>query len=301
MKRSFLGALALMFLQGAALAALNVVATLTEIGALVEEVGGTRVKVESLARGDEDPHSIAAKPSHSRRMSKADLLVYNGLELEIGWLPLLIEGARNPRILEGNSSHLNLSDFIHPLEIPEFVDRSLGDVHPEGNPHFTLDPGLYPDLARVLSERLAVLDPDGADYYAERLDSFVQRWNRRLLDWQQRLEPLKGVEVVAYHNLWSYAARRFDFEIIGHVEDRPGIPPTPKHVAVLQTRVRAENVKLLLYSDLVHPEIPKRFAERAGCKSLRLPQSVNSREDTENLFDWFELWVSLLEGAIKEG
>nr|MBC8367747.1 zinc ABC transporter substrate-binding protein [bacterium] len=271
MKRSLFAALALLLMQGAAFAEIKVVATLTEIGALVEEIGGERVSVSTLARGDEDPHAIAAKPSHSRRMSRADLLVYNGLELEVGWLPLLIEGARNPRILDGSSGHLNLSDFIEPLEVPEHVDRSQGDVHPQGNPHFTVDPGLYPDLARAIAARLTQLDPEGKDHYASRLTKFTTRWQAQLVDWQHRLECLAGLKVVAYHSQWAYSARRFGFEIVDHVENHPGIPPSPRHIKALQKRIQRENIPLLIYSDLIHPETPERFAKRAGCKTAMLP------------------------------
>ncbi len=301
MRRSLYAALALLLLQGAASAELKVVATLTEIGALAKELGGNRVNVSILARGDEDPHAIAAKPSHSRRMSRADLLVYNGLELEVGWLPLLIEGARNPKILDGSPGHLNLSDFIEPLEVPEHVDRSQGDVHPQGNPHFTVDPGLYPDLARALSAKLKELDPQGESYYSERLADFLSRWEARMADWHGRLEFLKGRRVVAYHNQWTYTARRFGFEIVDHVENRPGIPPSPRHILTLRKRIVREGIPLLIYSDLVHAEVPERFAVKSGCKALGLPQAVGSRDGTDDLFEWFELWVTIMESSNREG
>lgn len=300
MKKAVLSLACLLLLGGQASADLKIVATLTEIGSLAEELGGDRVVVASLARGDEDPHSIAAKPSHSRRLSRADLLVYNGLELEIGWLPLLIEGARNPRILEDGSGHLDLSGHVTALEVPEQVDRSLGDVHPQGNPHFTLDPGLYPDLARALSAKLVKLDPAGRDYYDQRLASFLKRWEAKLGEWKQRLSFLSGLKVVAYHNQWAYAARCFDFQIVEHVENRPGIPPSPRHVLGLQKRIRSEEIPLLIYSDLICAEVPERFASRAGCKAVCLPQSVGSREDAGDLFAWFELWVSIMENSNRK-
>ncbi|MDP6419152.1 MAG: metal ABC transporter substrate-binding protein [Candidatus Krumholzibacteria bacterium] len=295
MKKLVTAIFALLFLQSAEASRLHVVATLPEIASLAMELGGERVKVVSLARGDEDPHSIAAKPSHSRRLSSADLLVYNGLELEVGWLPLLLEGARNPGILDGNPGHLNLSEFIEVLEVPEILDRSHGDVHPGGNPHFTVDPGVYPDLALALSGKLRELDPDSGDYYSKRLADFLARWESRMEDWHRRLFFLKGREIVSYHNQWAYSARRFGFEILDHVENLPGIPPSPRHLLNLQERIREEGIPLLIYSDLVHAEMPERFASMAGCRALGLPQSVGSREGTGDLFDWFELWVTVLE------
>ncbi len=301
MEIKIIALLALLLLQGPAYGELKIVATLAELGALVEEVGGDRVSVSTLARGDEDPHAIAAKPSHSRRMSRADLLVYNGLELEIGWLPLLIEGARNPRILEDNPGHLNLAEIIEPLEVPIHVDRNQGDVHPDGNPHYTVDPGLYPDLARALSERLTLLDPEGKSHYAERLAAFTSRWQTHMEDWQRRLERMAGLNVVAYHSQWAYSAKRFGFKIVDHVENQPGIPPSPRHIKALQKRIEREEIPLLIYSDLIHPETPERFAKRAGCKTVMLPQAVGSRKGVDDLTTWFELWVSLLEDAMKEG
>ena len=300
MRKLLLALLLALLTAGQAGAELKIVATLTEIGALAEELGGERVSVQSLARGDEDPHAIAAKPSHSRRLSRADLLVYNGMELEIGWLPLLVEGARNPRVLAGSPGDLDLSQFIAPLEVPEHVDRSMGDVHPEGNPHYTVDPGLYPDLARGLSARLVELDPAGADYYAERLEVFLAHWERHMGDWTRRLEPLRGERLVAYHQMWAYPAARFGFEIAGHVEDRPGIPPTPRHLLELERLVESEGIRLLVYSDLVRSGGPERFAERAGCRALQLPQSLGSREGAGDLVSWFERWVAALETFAEE-
>jgi zinc/manganese transport system substrate-binding protein len=301
MNVKLLALVAVLAFQSTAFAELKIVATLTEIGALVEEVGGDRVSVNTLARGDEDPHAIAAKPSHSRRMSHADLLVYNGLELEVGWLPLLLDGARNPRIFDNSPGHLNLAEFIEPLDVPDHVDRNQGDVHPDGNPHYTVDPGLYPILARAISTRLTLLDPEGSNYYAARLANFLSLWQEHMEDWYRRLECMDGIQVVAYHSQWAYSARRFGFQIVDHVENQPGIPPSPRHIRELQHLVEDEKIPLLIYSDLIHPETPRRFADRAGCKAIMLPQAVGSREGVDDLFSWFELWVSLLEKAMKEG
>ncbi len=291
----------LLALPGAALAKLQVVATLPEIAALAEEIGDERVEVRALVWGDEDPHVLSAKPSHSRHLMKADLLVYNGLQLEVGWLPLLLQGARNSDIQEGRPGHLDLSESIAPLEIPAGgVDRSQGDVHPEGNPHFTVDPGVYPALARALAERLAALDPGGAAFYEKRLAAFVAGWEPRLAAWRERLAFLAGVRIVTYHKQWEYAARRFGFEIVDYVENRPGIPPSPRHIAELQERIRREEIPLLIYSDLVHADSPEKLARRGGARALALPQSVGSREGTETLTGWFETWVSLLEAAGRE-
>ncbi|MFH1679339.1 MAG: zinc ABC transporter substrate-binding protein [Candidatus Eisenbacteria bacterium] len=292
--------LALSF-AGSAEAKLRVVTTLTEIGALVREIGGDRVEVVPLAKGHEDPHTLPAKPSHSRRMMEADLLVYNGLQLEVGWLPLLIEGARNTRIRPGSKGILDLSSFIDPVEVPAAsVDRSMGDVHPEGNPHYTVDPSVYPALAKGIAGRLSEIDPEGAPLYAERLAGFERRWDEKLAGWKARLSFLENEPVVTYHKQWEYLARTLGFRIIDNVENKPGIPPSPRHIADLEARIRAENVRWLIHSDLIDSANLGKLAARSGCRAVALPQAVDSREGTGDLFSWFETLVSVLESA-REG
>ena len=290
------------FIAGAAGAKkLNVVATLPEIGALVEEIGGDRVKVEVLAKGNEDPHFLPAKPSHSRRMMKADLVVYNGMQLEVGWLPLLIDGARNSAIRWGGPGNLSLARFVEPLEVPAgSIDRSMGDIHPEGNPHFTADPSVYPDLARGIADRLIRIDPDGTEEYEKRLASFIERWDKLLAGWKKRLEPIAGMRVVTYHQQWEYMARAFDLQIVDQIEDRPGIPPAPRHLNDLEKRIAEEGIRWIFYSDLVYREIPEKMAGRTGCRAVALPHSVDSRKGTGDLESWFETLVSILASTRKE-
>lgn len=281
-------------------ATLEVVATLPELALLAEAVGGERVTVTALARGDEDPHTLAAKPSHSRRLLKADLVVYNGLQLEVGWLPLLLQGARSPALLAGGRGNLDLATAIEPLEVPTgSVDRSQGDVHPEGNPHYTVDPGLYPDLADAIAERLAELDPAGAADYRARAAAFRADWEPRLAAWQARLAPATGKRLLTYHKQWEYFARRFGLRIVDYIEDRPGIPPTPRHVGELVDRIKAGGVDLVVYADLTHPEVPEKLAARAGCKALALPQSPGSRDGTATLVTWFDTLIGALAGALS--
>jgi len=286
---------------GAAEARLSVVATIPEIGALVEEIGGDRVKVTVLAKGNEDPHILPAKPSHSRKMMKADLVVYNGMQLEVGWLPLLIDGARNSSIRWGGPGNFSLAQFIEPLDVPTGgVDRSMGDIHPEGNPHFTVDPSVYPDLARGIADRLARIDPEGAEEYQERLASFTERWDERLAGWKKRLEPIAGMPVITYHQQWEYLARTFDLRIVDQIEDRPGIPPTPRHLTDLKKRIAEEGIRWIFYSDMFYKEIPEKLAGRTGCRAVALPQSVGSRDGTGDLESWFETIVSILESTRGE-
>jgi zinc/manganese transport system substrate-binding protein len=279
---------------GAADAKVHVVATLTEIGALAREIGGERVEVAVLARGNEDPHFLAAKPSHSRRMMEADLLIYNGLQ--VGWLPLLVEGARNPKIRPGTPGDLDLSRAVQAIEVPSGnVDRSMGDIHPEGNPHYTVDPSLYPTLARAVADRLSSIDPDGAETYGARLADFERRWSEKMADWKGRLAFLEGRSVVAYHKQWEYFARTFGLGIVDQVEDKPGIPPTPRHIGDLEATIRSRSIPWILLSDLNDPGNVEKLADRSGCRVLVLPQAVDSREGTGDLFAWFDALVGVFE------
>ena len=285
-----------------AAAKVQVVATLTEIGALVREIGGDRVEVYALAKGNEDPHVLPAKPSHSRRILEADLLVYNGLQLEVGWLPSLLEGARNPKVRPGEKGLLDLSAFVAPLEIPQgSLDRSQGDVHPEGNPHYTVDPAIYPALARAVAERLAELDPAGSPAYETRRADFERLWDGKLADWKRRLAFLEGVPVITYHKQWEYLARTFGFRILANVEDRPGIPAGPRHIADLERLIQEQHIRWIVDSDLTDPANVQKLAARAGCKVVILPQAVDSRDGTGDLVSWFETLVVAFENAQKEG
>jgi len=305
MKRSVVLFAAVSLIAGLAtptVAKVHVVTTLTEIGALVREIGGDRIEVYTLAKGNEDPHVLPAKPSHSRRMMDADLLVYNGLQLEVGWLPLLLDGARNPKIRPGQPGHLDLSTHVEPLEVPQGdVDRSQGDVHPEGNPHYSVDPAVYPELARAVAERLAAIDPAGSAAYETRRADFEQRWEAKLSDWKRRLAFLDGVPVITYHKQWEYLARTFGFRILANVEDRPGIPAGPRHIADLERVIREQSVQWILDSDLTDPGNIQKLAARSGCKVLVLPQAVDSRDGTGDLVSWFEALVAVFERAHRGG
>jgi zinc/manganese transport system substrate-binding protein len=229
-------------------------------------------------------------------MADADLLIYNGLQLEVGWLPLLIDGARNPAIRPGAAGDLDLSRFIEPLDVPAGnVDRNQGDVHPEGNPHYTVDPSLYPALARAVSEKLAALDPAGTTHYAARLAEFERRWGERMADWKRRLAFLEGVPVVTYHKQWEYFARTFGLRIVDQLENKPGIPPTPRHLADLEARIRNERIPWILLSDLNDPRNTEKLATRSGCRAIQLPQAVDCREGTGDLFSWFETLAQVFE------
>jgi len=274
---------------------LSVITTTTDLAAIAEALGGERVRVRSIAKGAQDPHYVAAKPSYMRLLNRADLLLYVGLQIEIGWLPLLVEGARNPSLVS-----LNLSQGISVLEVPKGeVTRAQGDIHPEGNPHYWLDPRNGLVVARQISLQLKALAPDDGPYFAQRLSLFEEKLRGGIQQWEQQMMPYRGQAVVAYHKQWEYLARWLGLPIIGYVEDKPGIPPAPKHVASLTRIIRARKFKALLVSSFINPRIPQSMAVKAGTTMVVLPASVKGEKGVETYHGLFKSIVGRLVGVLK--
>ncbi len=285
----------------ALVARMKVVATTPDIGAIAKAVGGEHVEVKSIARGFQDPHQIAAKPSYMRLLNRANLLVYTGLELEVGWLPLLISGARNPAIRPGAVGHLDASRSVQILEVPEGqVDRSAGDVHPEGNPHYMLDPRNGILVARAIAEKLGELDPSHRLAYEKNLASFRKSMMNRIHEWETRLSGLKGRKVVTYHRHWSYFVQWLGLIVVDQVENKPGIPPSPRHIADLTSLMISEQIRILVCSNYVAPKPPRRLAEMTGARLLLLPISVGGEPKVKRYQDLFEVVVSQLEPLDRE-
>lgn len=228
-------------------AALNVVTTVPDLAALAKAVGGDLVQVQALALSSQDPHFVDAKPNLALALNRADLLISVGLDLEVGWLPNLQVGARNPRILVGGTGFLNASQFVRLLEIPPGqVDRGQGDVHPGGNPHYLYDPRQALAVARGITTRLTQLDAKNADTYRANLEKFTRELEQARADWEKRLAGMKGVPVIAYHRTTAYLADWLGFETIAYLEPKPGIPPNPSHVAGVLAQGRQRKARMLL-------------------------------------------------------
>ncbi len=237
-----------------------------------------------------------------RTLNRADLLVFNGLELEVGWLPLLIEGARNPDVVPGARGHLNASEGIDVLEVPQGeVDRSFGDIHPRGNPHYVLDPRNGILVAGTLARALSALDPDNARVYERNRDAFAGRLRERIAHWEERAAPLRGLEVVAYHKQWEYFAHWLGFAVLDYVEVKPGIPPSPRHISDLVRRMRQREVPLLLSADFIDPKAPRRVARRAGAAFLSLPVSVGGNDDVPTYTALIDHLVTRIRQAVEGG
>jgi len=239
---SFLAMTFLMFVSVSDVSAkVRVVTSVPTLAAIAEEVGGDKVEVEGLAKGYQDPHFVDSKPSYVLLLNKADLLLYTGLDLEIGWLPVLITGSRNSKITSTASpGRLDTSTLIlNILEVPNTkVDRSMGDIHPGGNPHYWLDPRNGIATANGIAERLMEIDPENSSYYDERLGDFVKRLNAKIQEWDKKLAPYRGTEIVTYHKSWVYFSDWAGFKEVGYIEPKPGIPPSPSHAAELIRKMK---------------------------------------------------------------
>jgi len=277
----------------ALLAVLHVVSSIPTLGSLAKEVGGPRIEVESLGKGYQDPHFVEPKPSLMLVLNRADLLLHVGLELEIGWLPPLVLGSRNPKIQPGELGNLDCSSAIPVLDVPTTkLDRSMGDIHPQGNPHYWIPPANAKIIAREIADRLQQLDPDGRAEYAKNLAAFNQRVDAKTREWAPMTVRLKGVKVATYHKSWSYVSQWLGLQEVGYVEPKPGIPPDPQHLARLIAVMKQEGAKLLMMENFYNKSVATLVAEKAGAKLLTLPTDVGA---TPEIKDWFSLVETLLK------
>lgn len=284
----------LVFAAVPAPAKVRVIAAYPWIADLVLRIGGDRVSVETLARGWLDPHFVVPRPSHIAKLRGADLLVMAGAELEIGWLPPLIRDAHNAGIQPGQNGLLDLSGAVVKLDIPDSVSRSGGDVHAAGNPHYQLSPDNIPPCARAVAERLTLLDPASAAYYAGRADGFTADWARHAAGWKTALSGLSGAKVVSYHRLYTYLLAWAGIRFVDALEPVPGVPPTSRHLERLIERMRTEKVQLVL-RDVYHDAGAARLvAEKTGSRIVVVPHDVGAVPEAPDLVMLFDSIVRRL-------
>ncbi len=283
---------------GRARAELRVVATIPDFGQIAQEVGGRRVTVESLVRGTQDPHFVDPRPSFIVALNRADLLLWTGAGLEIGWLPPLVQGARNRAILTGQPGSLELREAVELLDLPGRVDRSLGDVHPSGNPHFWIDPRNGMRIARAIAARLEQLDPAGATQYRTGLAGFEARLARRIAEWDALLAPFRGTKVVVYHRSWPYFLGWAGLVEVGTVEPLPGIPPSSNHIAQLIQRVRREGVRLVIAESYYPANASRLVAQATGARFLQLPSMVGAAPRAQTYLDTIDALVREIVAAL---
>lgn len=278
-------------------ARLRVVTSVEAIAALAREVGGDRVSVQSLSRGYSDPHFVEPKPSLVTILNQADLLAYVGLELEIGWLPPLVVQSRNARIQAGMPGNLDCSIVIPVLDIPtEKVDRSMGDIHPRGNPHYLVPPENGLRIAEELANRLKQLDPGGAAIYDARLKRLREEIVRRLPGWRAKAAPLRGTKVVTYHKSWSYVSAWLGLVEVGYIEPKPGVPPSPQHLANLIAFMKREGVSRVLVEMFYPRRTAEMVASRGGAKLVILPADVGA---FPQITDYFKLVDAVVEALVR--
>lgn len=277
-------------------AALRVVASVPTLAAIAQEVGGAEVKVTPLSTASQDPHWVDARPNLALALSKADLLIVVGLDLEVGWLPALQTGSRNPAVQLGARGYLDSSRFVNLLEIPAGrVDRSEGDIHPGGNPHYLHDPRSYGPVAYGIAQRMGELDPPNAAAYMARAQAFAVAIGERIPAWEARLACLRGARLVGYHKSWPYLADWLGLEMVEHVEPKPGIPPNPAHVARVIEAMQRHGVPAIIEMAYTTDATVDQISRQTGAKVIRLPAGVHV-EKGETVVQHMDEIVQLLAG-----
>ena len=284
---------------GAHAAKLRVVTTIPDLKALTEAVGGDLVEVESLTRGAQNFHDVEVRPSMMLKLRNADALVENGLELD-AWVDVAARGANNARIVPGASGRIDASRNIPVLDVPTGpVDRSQGDVHPRGNPHYSLDPGLAPVITQNLVDGLGRVAPQLRPAFEKNRATFLARLDGELARWTKTLEPVKGARVVGYHPDFLYFLNRFGLVQAGAIENRPGIPPSPGHLAALIQQMKRDNVKVVLVEPWSDRKLAERVAAEAGARAIVIAPSVGAVKGADTYFSAIEYNVRVLAEALR--
>ena len=267
-------------------AKLKVVATIPDLADIVREIGGDRVEITTITRGTENLHAVTARPSHLAAMSRADVFVQVGLSLETSFVPGLLEGARNKAILPGNPGFVNVSEGWEAIEVPESLSRQAGDVHPHGNPHMNLDPRAGEHMARVVCEGLTRLDPGSEKLFQENLEAYRAELEAAKKRWDELAKGFRGKSIVVYHTEYAYFARYYDMETDA-IEVRPGIPPTPNHLAEVISAMKTKRVKVVLIAPWSNNRSVRRVAEATGAKIVEVPNQVGTKGA--------ETWIAMLD------
>lgn len=280
-------------------AKLNVVATLPDFAAVARVVGGDYVDVTSLAKPTEDPHFVDARPSFVVKLREADVLIDGGAELEIGWLPPLLQNARNPKIEIGQPGRVQASQGIRLMEVPAQLSRAAGDVHAAGNPHFMVDPIIAKAVAAHIASAFATIDPAHAAAYQTNEKQFENSINAKLQEWGAKLLPYRGQSIVAYHDSWIYFAHRFGFKIDIFLEPKPGIPPSPSHLAEVIAEMKAQKIKAILVEPYQNRKIAEKVAQETGGKVVDFAQFPGALPDTDTYVKLIDALVNRLAVALK--
>ena len=285
-----------------AYADLNVATSLTDLASVAQFVGGKHVTAKSLSRGFEDPHFVPAKPSLMKAIQHADVYISSGLELDNGWLPLVLPGSRNPKIQPGAKGFVDASQGVRVLEKPTgTVNRAAGDIHPLGNPHYYLDPKALEVVASHLADVFSQLDPPNAADYAANAKGFNERMESSLQKWEAQMAPFKGTAIVPYHLNFIYFADRFGLKLFGTVEPKPGIPPNPRYITELAENMKKSGIRVVVYQPYYNGDAAKQVATRAGGVAVEVPTEAGGVPGTDDVFSKFDFIVSSMSKALSAG
>lgn len=278
---------------------LRVVATTPDLAALAREIGGTGVEVKALAKPTEDPHYVDAKPSHIVTLNRADVLIEGGAELELGWLPPLLENSRNAKIAAGAPGRIVAAQGVKMLEVPLTFDRSKGDVHSLGNPHFMIDPVNVKIIAAEIADHLAQVDPASAAMYKANLAKFGAKLDMKMAEWQKQLEPYRGAKIVTYHKDFVYLAERFRLQVVETLEPKPGISPSPSHLAKVIGAMKSASAHVILVQPYQNRKTAETVARQTNAVVLDIPQQPGARKNTDTYFDLMDYMVATLAAAFR--
>ena len=280
-------------------AVLNILACEPEWGALAHELGGDKVSIYDATNAFQDPHHIQAKPSLLARARNADMVVCTGAQLEIGWLPILQQQAGNSKIQAGQLGYFEAARYVRMLDVPSSVDRSLGDVHPGGNPHIQTDPHNIGLVAAGLSKRLAELDPANGAIYQGNYKAFIERWNAAMLNWEKQAAPLKGMNIVVHHKAFAYLESWLGLREVAALEPKPGVEPTATHLAEVLAQLQRQPAKAVIRAAYGDGRGSEWLAERAKIPAIVLPFTVGGSERAKDLFGLYDDTVQRLLAALK--
>jgi len=281
-------------------AAVHVVTTLMDLKSITELIGGEQVDVFAIATGFQNPHFVDPKPSYILKLSKADLFVTIGLDLEIGWVPPLLQSARNARILKGAEGYVDASVNISLLQIPVSTSREAGDIHVFGNPHYWLDPVRGKTIAENICQGLIRVDPEHQEYYLKNLKEFQARVDMKLKEWTAKMLPFKGTKIIAYHNEWPYFEQRFGLQIVDFLEPKPGIPPTASQLAKIIETMKRDGLKIIITSPYFKAQSADLVARNAGGTVVTLATSVGAEDHIKTYFDLFDYNINLLVESFQQ-
>lgn len=301
MKKVFLilSTIAFSLLSVTAHAQIRVVTTLPDLASITRYVGGNQVDVFAIAKGYQNPHFVDPKPSYIVKLSRADMFVTVGLDLEIGWAPQLVQSSRNNKIQKGNSGYVDASEGISLLQVPATTSREEGDIHIYGNPHYWLDPVRGKQIAETIYHHLSDISPENEANFRRNLESFKKELDQRLEEWMQKMKPYRGTEIIAYHNEWVYFEERFGLQIVDFLEPKPGIPPTPSQLVSVINRVQNNDIPVLINSPYFSSKSPDVVARNTDIEIVKLATMTGGYDEIENYFDLFDYNVNTLVEALE--